>query len=66
MDKENFENNILLTQTERLQMYSSYVCTDPKGTILLEVGKMLFDNGYRIKVLNTINFTKSNHYNPFA
>ena len=103
MDKENFENNILLTQTERLQMngrpsspkyarnknvliiggsgsgktrfyvkpnimqlHSSYVCTDPKGTILLEVGKLLFDNGYRIKVLNTINFTKSNHYNPFA
>ena len=103
MDKENFENSILLTQTERLQMngrpsspkyarnknvliiggsgsgktrffvkpnimqmHSSYVCTDPKGTILLEVGKMLFDNGYRIKVPNTINFTKSNHYNPFA
>ena len=103
MDKEDFENNILLTQTERLQMngrpsspkyarnkniliiggsgsgktrffvkpnlmqmHSSYVCTDPKGTILLEVGKLLFDNGYKIKVLNTINFSKSNHYNPFA
>ena len=103
MDKENFENNILLTQTERLQMngrpsspkyarnknvliiggsgsgktrffvkpnlmqmHSSYVVTDPKGTVLLEVGKMLQTNGYRIKVLNTINFTKSCHYNPFS
>ena len=103
MDKENFENNILLTQTERLQMngrpsgpkyarnknvliiggsgsgktrfyvkpnlmqmHSSFVTTDPKGTILLEVGKLLYDNNYRIKVLNTINFAKSNHYNPFA
>lgn len=103
MDKENFENNILLTQTERLQMngrpsspkyarnknvliiggsgsgktrffvkpnlmqmHSSYVVTDPKGTVLLEVGKMLQSNGYRIKVLNTINFNKSCHYNPFA
>ena len=103
MDKENFENYILLTQTERLQMngrpsspkyarnknvliiggsgsgktrffvkpnlmqmHSSYVVTDPKGTVLLEVGKMLQSNGYRIKVLNTINFTKSCHYNPFS
>ena len=103
MDKENFENNILLTQTERLQMngrpsspkyarnknvliiggsgsgktrffvkpnlmqmHSSYVVTDPKGTVLLEVGKMLQSNGYRIKVLNTINFSKSCHYNPFS
>ena len=103
MDKENFENNILLTSTERLQMngrpsspkfarnknvliiggsgsgktrffvkpnlmqmHSSYVVTDPKGTVLLEVGKMLQKNGYRIKVLNTINFAKSCHYNPFA
>ena len=103
MDKENLENNILLTQTERLQMngrpsspkyarnknvliiggsgsgktrffvkpnlmqmHSSYVVTDPKGTVLLEVGKMLQSNGYRIKVLNTINFTKSCHYNPFS
>ena len=103
MDKENFENNILLTSTERLQMngrpsspkfarnknvliiggsgsgktrffvkpnlmqmHSSYVVTDPKGTVLLEVGKMLQKNRYRIKVLNTINFAKSCHYNPFA
>ena len=103
MDKENFENNILLTSTERLQMngrpsspkfarnknvliiggsgsgktrffvkpnlmqmHSSYVVTDPKGTVLLEVGKMLQNNKYRIKVLNTINFAKSCHYNPFA
>lgn len=49
-----------------LQMHSSYVLTDPKGTVLLEVGKMLQSNGYRIKVLNTINFTKSCHYNPFS
>lgn len=103
MDNENFENNILLTETEKLQMngrpsspkyarnkniliiggsgsgktrffvkpnlmqlHSSYVCTDPKGTLVLECGKMLVDNGYRLKVLNTINFAKSNHYNPFA
>lgn len=43
----------------------SYVVTDPKGTILIETGKMLVDGGYRIKVLNTINFNKSMHYNPF-
>lgn len=98
-----FENNILLTQTERLtmnsrpkdpktarnknvlviggsgsgktrffikpnlmQMHSSYVVTDPKGSILVECGKLLQDNGYRIKVFNTINFKKSMHYNPFA
>ena len=100
---EKFQNNILLTQTERLtmngrpanpkyarnknvlviggsgsgkprfyvkpnlmQMHSSYCVTDPKGTIVLECGKMLEDNGYEIKVLNTINFKKSMHYNPFA
>ena len=44
---------------------TSYVVTDPKGTILIEVGKMLVNGGYRIKVLNTINFAKSMHYNPF-
>ena len=43
----------------------SYVCTDPKGTIIIECGKMLSDAGYKIKVLNTINFKKSMHYNPF-
>ena len=100
---EKFQNNILLTQTERLtmnsrpsnpkyarnknvlviggsgsgktrfyvkpnlmQMHSSYCITDPKGTIVLECGKMLEDNGYEIKILNTINFKKSMKYNPFA
>lgn len=100
---EKFQNNILLTQTERLtmngrpanpkyarnknvlviggsgsgktrfyvkpnlmQMHSSYCVTDPKGTIVLECGKMLEDNGYEIKILNTINFKKSMKYNPFA
>ncbi|HEL1135431.1 TPA: type IV secretory system conjugative DNA transfer family protein, partial [Streptococcus equi subsp. zooepidemicus] len=100
---EKFENNILLTNTERItmnsrpknpkfarnknvlvvggsgsgktrfflkpnlmQMHSSYVVTDPKGTVLVECGKMLEKNGYDIKVLNTINFKKSMHYNPFA
>ena len=48
------------------QMHSSYVVTDPKGTLLCETGKMLQGNGYCIKVLNTINFKKSMHYNPFA
>ena len=98
-----FENNVLLTQTERLmmsgrpkepkyarnknilviggsgsgktrffvkpnlmQMHSSYVVTDPKGTVLVECGKMLKKGKYKIKVLNTINFAKSMHYNPFA
>lgn len=100
---EKFQNNILLTQTERLtmngrpanpkyarnknvlviggsgsgktrfyvkpnlmQMHSSYCVTDPKGTIVLECGKMLEENGYEIKILNTINFKKSMKYNPFA
>ena len=100
---ENFQNNILLTKTERLsmngrpsnpkyarnknvlviggsgsgktrfyvkpnlmQMHSSYCVTDPKGTIVLECGKMLEDNGYEIRILNTINFKKSMKYNPFA
>lgn len=99
-----FENNIILTETERLTMNSrpktpkyarnknviviggsgsgktrfyvkpnlmqmtdrvSYVVTDPKGTIIVECGKMLVNGGYRIKVLNMINFKKSMHYNPF-
>ena len=99
-----FENNIILTETERLTMNSrpkapkyarnknviviggsgsgktrfyvkpqlmqmtdhvSYVVTDPKGTIIVECGKILVNGGYRIKVLNTINFKKSMHYNPF-
>lgn len=100
---EVFENNVLLTQTERLmmsgrpkepkyarnknilviggsgsgktrffvkpnlmQMHSSYVVTDPKGTVLVECGRMLKKGKYKIKVLNTINFAKSMHYNPFA
>ncbi len=49
-----------------MQMHSSYVVTDPKGTIVLECGKMLEDHGYEIKILNTINFRKSMKYNPFA
>ena len=98
-----FENNVILTETERLmmsgrpkqpkyarnknilviggsgsgktrffvkpnlmQMHSSYVVTAPKGTVLVECGRMLSKNDYRIKVLNTINFAKSMHYNPFA
>ena len=100
-----FENNVILTQTERLMMSGrpkhpkyarnknviviggsgsgktrfyvkpnlmqmpqkvSYVVTDPKGTVLIECGKLLQRAGYRIKVLNTINFKKSMHYNPFV
>lgn len=49
-----------------MQMHSSYVVTDPKGTIVIECGRMLEKNGYDIKVLNTINFNKSMKYNPFA
>ena len=49
-----------------MQMHSSYVVTDPKGGLLCETGKMLQKNGYRIKVLNTINFKKSMRYNPFS
>ena len=100
---EDFYNNILLTNTERLtmnsrpknpkfarnknvlviggsgsgktrffvkpnlmQMTTSYCVTDPKGTILVECGKMLQKGGYKIRSLNTINFKKSMHYNPFA
>lgn len=99
----DFQNNVILTQTERLTMesrpkdpktarnknvlivggsgsgktrywlkpnlmqcHSSYVITDPKGTILVECGNLLKRKGYRIKFLNTINFSKSMHYNPFA
>lgn len=98
-----YENNVLLTQTERLmmsnrpkepkyarnknilviggsgsgktrffvkpnlmQLHSSYVVTDPKGTLIMETGSLFVRAGYRIKVLNTINFRKSMHYNPFA
>ena len=98
-----FEDNIILTKTERLMMsnrppdpknarnknvlvvggsgsgktrfwlkpnllqcHSSYVVTDPKGTIVLECGQAMLKNGYKVKVLNTINFKKSMHYNPFA
>ena len=49
-----------------MQMHSSYVVTDPKGTVLVECGKMLEKGGYAIKSLNTINFRKSMHYNPFS
>ena len=49
-----------------MQMHSSYCITDPKGSLICETGKLLERNGYRIKVLNTINFRKSMHYNPFS
>jgi type IV secretion system protein VirD4 len=49
-----------------MQLHSSYVITDPKGTLILECGKLLQKSGYRIKILNTIDFSKSMHYNPFA
>ena len=49
-----------------LQMHSSYVVTDPKGTVVNECGNALLKNGYKIKIFNTINFKKSMHYNPFA
>ena len=99
----NFQNNVILTQTERLTMnnrpkdpktarnknvliiggsgsgktrfwlkpnlmqcHSSYVVTDPKGSVLVECGKLLLREKYKIKLLNTINFKKSMHYNPFA
>ena len=98
-----FEDNIILTKTERLMMsnrppdpknarnknvlvvggsgsgktrfwlkpnllqcHSSYVVTDPKGSIVVECGNALLKNGYKLKILNTINFSKSMHYNPFA
>ena len=53
-------------QPQIMQMHSSYCITDPKGSLVCETGKMLQKNGYRIKVLNTINFKKSMHYNPFS
>ena len=102
MDPE-FQNNVILTRTERLMMgnrpknpanarnknvlivggsgsgktrfwlkpnllqcHSSYVVTDPKGDIVIDCGKALTRNGYRIKIFNTINFRKSMHYNPFS
>ena len=49
-----------------LQCHSSYVVTDPKGTIVLECGQAMLKNGYKVKILNTINFEKSMHYNPFS
>ena len=49
-----------------LQCHSSYVVTDPKSTILLECGNVMLKNGYKVRILNTINFKKSMHYNPFA
>lgn len=49
-----------------MQMHSSYVVTDPKGSVVCEVGKLLERNHYKIKIFNTINFKKSMHYNPFA
>ena len=49
-----------------LQCHSSYVVTDPKGTIVLECGNVMLKNGYKVKILNTINFKKSMHYNPFS
>ena len=49
-----------------LQCHSSYVVTDPKGSIVVECGNALLKNGYKVRILNTINFSKSMHYNPFA
>lgn len=49
-----------------LQCHSSYVVTDPKGTIVLECGNVMLKNGYKVRILNTINFKKSMHYNPFS
>ena len=71
-----FADNIILTKTERLmrfwlkpnllQCHSSYVVTDPKGSIVVECGNALLKNGYKVRILNTINFKKSMHYNPFS
>ena len=49
-----------------MQCHSSFVVTDPKGSIVVECGRLLLREGYKIKILNTINFKKSMHYNPFA
>lgn len=49
-----------------MQLHTSYVVTDPKGTLLWEMGKLFADNGYKIKVFNTVDFSKSMHYNPFT
>ena len=49
-----------------MQLHSSYVVTDPKGSIAVECGKLMLRNGYKVKIFNTINFKKSMHYNPFA
>lgn len=49
-----------------MQCHSSYVVTDPKGSVVIECGNLLLSKGYRVKILNTVNFTKSMHYNPFA
>ena len=57
---------VLFNAPNLMQLHSSYVVTDPKGTVLIECGKLLQRSGYRIKVLNTINFKKSMKYNPFA
>ena len=55
-----------LLKPNLLQCHSSYVVTDPKGTIVLECGNAMLKNGYKVRILNTINFKKSMHYNPFA
>jgi type IV secretion system protein VirD4 len=55
-----------LTQCESEDFTVSFICTDPKGTILQEVGTLLQKRGYRIKVINTIDFKKSMRYNPFS
>jgi type IV secretion system protein VirD4 len=49
-----------------MQCHSSYVVTDPKGSVVVECGKLMLHEGYKVKILNTINFKKSMHYNPFA
>ena len=49
-----------------MQLHSSYVVTDPKGSIAVECGKLMLRNGYKVKIFNSINFKKSHHYNPFA